>query len=442
MYSVGSSAQSSFDKLNNIIKSADSIRQELPVERIYVQFNKQYFSNVDTIWFKTYLFNQAFMKASEKSGILYLELSNGNNKILKRAMLLTKDGFGWGQFSLTDLNLTAGSYTIRFYTNWMRNFPQDLTYKKNIYMYNLTSDFVANSGRTIKENVVSERVEEDEVLQKSTFREIDLQFMPEGGYMVSELKSKIAFKALDERGMGLLVQGKIYNMQNVAVANFKSQNNGMGSFDFIPQSMQRYTAKLDLPIGTSASYKMPEVRSSGTILKVTNDFNLDSIYVELMPSSNFLSKKGPFYIIGHSRGVVCFGAVITAENNPKKFVIPRSAFPTGIVRITVLDPEKNIVNERMIFTDHRDNLNISLISSVSSFKTGDSISLEIYVKTEYGNPVKSSLSVSVTDDARLANPPNHNNNILSTLLLTSELRGFVEEPEDYLKTDSITWIQR
>ena len=70
LYSVGSSAQSSFDKLNNIIKSADSIRQELPVERIYVQFNKQYFSNVDTIWFKTYLFNQAFMKASEKSGIL------------------------------------------------------------------------------------------------------------------------------------------------------------------------------------------------------------------------------------------------------------------------------------------------------------------------------------------------------------------------------------
>lgn len=40
---------------------------------------------------------------------------------------------------------------------------------------------------------------------------IDLQFMPEGGDLIADLASRVAFKAINEDGLGVNVSGKVYD---------------------------------------------------------------------------------------------------------------------------------------------------------------------------------------------------------------------------------------
>ena len=54
----------------------------------------------------------------------------------------------------------------------------------------------------------------------------DLQFMPEGGYLVAGIPSRIGFKAIVEDGRGTALEGKILNSRLQEVAGFKSVHKG------------------------------------------------------------------------------------------------------------------------------------------------------------------------------------------------------------------------
>ena len=41
--------------LDNIVKKTKKLSDERPVEKVYVHFDKPYYSVADTIWFKAYL---------------------------------------------------------------------------------------------------------------------------------------------------------------------------------------------------------------------------------------------------------------------------------------------------------------------------------------------------------------------------------------------------
>ncbi len=85
--------------IHGIITSMDTLRSRKPAEKLYIQFDKPYYSTGDTIWLKAYLLDAAFLTAS-KSGVLYLELANDTNKVLMRRMLPVLDGLGRGNIVL------------------------------------------------------------------------------------------------------------------------------------------------------------------------------------------------------------------------------------------------------------------------------------------------------------------------------------------------------
>ncbi|HCN82157.1 MAG TPA: hypothetical protein DIT07_00850, partial [Sphingobacteriaceae bacterium] len=136
--------------VKGIIASMDTLRSRMPAEKLYIQFDKPYYSTGDTLRMKAYLFDAALLKGSVKSGIVYVELANDTNKVLFRRMLPVGYGLGTGNIILNKEDIPEGSYTLRAYTNLIRNFGEDLVFKKNFYISGSSAqNWVVNSGTTL-----------------------------------------------------------------------------------------------------------------------------------------------------------------------------------------------------------------------------------------------------------------------------------------------------
>ena len=491
---------------NGLIKltsSADTFKNAYPIEKLYLQFDKPYYAIGDTIWFKAYLFNAAYLLPSNKSGLLYIELDDDNNKTIKRIMVPVAYGLSWGDIALDTKEMPAGNYIIRAYTNWMRNFGEDYIFKKSFYFGNLSENsWLANAkvtlskGKTVdtahirllfnslnKEPVIlkqaalnvlddkkiiykskvqtnmegalnvnlpikattkhltllTEELNNSEMNQKLVIsiplnrpENMDLQFMPEGGNLVESLPSHIAFKAIDEDGKATEVQGSIYDSKQQAIAIFKSEHKGMGTFDLVPQHGENYTAKIAFPDGLIKTFNLPVVKSAGTGLKVREISRADSLAISISSTE----ESGSYYLIGQSRGVICYGAVINLNKNVARIKIPDTFFPTGITRFTLFNPAIQPLNERIIFINHQDNLHIDVSTSIKTlYNRSDSLALQFHVKDKDGNPVKGNFSFSITDNSQVKIDSINAGNIISNLLLTSDLKGEIDDPGYYFQSD-------
>jgi hypothetical protein len=487
--------------IQNIIASIDTLRSRMPAEKLYIQFDKSYYISGDTIRMKAYLFDAAFFRGSDKSGIVYIELANDTNKVLFKRMLPIGYGLGTGNIVLNKEDIPEGSYTLRAYTNLMRNFGEDLMFKKNFYISSSTAqNLLVNSQTTLskqdgkdnlrialqftqlnkqalasreldlrvldsKKVIHRDKVNTDiegkldvnfdlpeklnmnsvsllaselkdngrKITIPITFNRtenIDLQFMPEGGNMVAGIPVVVGFKAIGEDGKGVAVNGKVFSGHSEQIAVFSTSYKGMGSFEFTPKAEERYTAKIELN-GIEEEFPIPMVKRAGTAMRVTNVAENDSI--EVLISS---TDPGVFYLTAQSRGIICYGAIIRYNgNNPNTRKIAKSLFPTGIVRFTLLSAEKQPLNERITFIDHHDNLNIFIKAGQTTYKTRDSIALAIEVKDHEGKPVEGSFSMTVTDDWQVKTD-SLTANLLTSLLLTSDLKGTLEDPGHYFQQEA------
>ncbi|RZM28319.1 MAG: carboxypeptidase regulatory-like domain-containing protein, partial [Pedobacter sp.] len=265
---------------------------------------------------------------------------------------------------------------------------------------------------------------------------IDLQFLPEGGHMVAGLKSVVGFKALGEDGKGIQVEGEIINSKGKKVSAFSSFYKGIGSFDFTPEAGEVYTARLMLK-GALKNYPLPLAKPAGTVINVRNPEEGDSIHVSISASEKVFNSADSWYLTALSGGRITY----MEPMNPSTLihVISKKQFPSGLTRFTLLK-NKVPLNERLVFVDHLDRLQIAMETHKPNYYKRDSVSLAIYVKDAEGQPVKGNFSLAVTDDTQVRADSTGNNDIRTTLLLTTELKGKIETPGYYLsRKDEECW---
>ena len=77
-----------------------------------------------------------FLRPSAKSGLLYVEMAGENNTVLQRIMVAVQNGLGRGYLALNETVFPGGTYTLRAYTNWMRNFDLSGIFQKQIRVNN------------------------------------------------------------------------------------------------------------------------------------------------------------------------------------------------------------------------------------------------------------------------------------------------------------------
>jgi hypothetical protein len=263
---------------------------------------------------------------------------------------------------------------------------------------------------------------------------IDLQFLPEGGSLVSGLTSVVGFKAVGEDGKGTPVLGGIYDSKNEEVVSFNAMHNGMGSFEFTPKAGEKYSARMIKP--AAKSFDLPKIKPAGTVMRVENSEQGEAISINIAGLDK-MSTDTACYLIGTSRGGVYFSQKL--DLSQANIAVAKKLFPSGIAKFTLFKG-KTPLNERAVFIDNQDQLSISIKPNKAGYNKRDSVGLEIEVKDKLGMPVTGSFSVAVTDDSQVDADSVGNNSIAVNLLLNSDIKGFVESPGYYLnRKDKKAW---
>ncbi len=130
--------------LDTMLTQLEAYAQERPQEKVYLHLDKPYYAAGDDIWFKAYVTIGQFNLLSGLSKILYVDLINRQDQVAQSVRLPLLGGVTIGDFKLAD-TLSEGSYRIRAYTNWMRNFEEELFFDRTFSVGNALADQVAVS---------------------------------------------------------------------------------------------------------------------------------------------------------------------------------------------------------------------------------------------------------------------------------------------------------
>ena len=112
--------------------------KSVPREEIFVHTDREEYISGEDLWLNIYLFDRQSFKTSLNSKIAYFELLNPDNRPVAQKRIRINNGFGPGQIVIPD-SLSTGTYTIRVYTNWMKNFLPYNCFMKDIKVYNAFS---------------------------------------------------------------------------------------------------------------------------------------------------------------------------------------------------------------------------------------------------------------------------------------------------------------
>ncbi|MBS7564395.1 hypothetical protein KHS38_08245 [Mucilaginibacter sp. Bleaf8] len=500
--------------INQIFLTVNNFNIEQAAEKLYLHTDKTYYAIDDTLYFKAYLLQATNLTGSVKSGVMYVEIANDSNRVMKRTVHPVYRGVAAGQITLDSKEFPQGEYTLRAYTNWIRNVGESCVFKKQFMInhinskewlitYKTQATTIADKSR-IQLNLRVNQIDQSPAGlrklqlkltdgQRTIFKNdaetdlggqlamdfnlpqkadskrlsltiqdlrkgetdrkvyipltlnrpdhVDLQFMPEGGYLLAANPTRVAFKALNEDGYGADILGDIYDTKNRKITTFTSLHKGIGTFDLTPEINETYIAKVKLPDGTYKTYALPTVQASGIALKVNNIFNSDSIEVTLNSTPDIASVGHAYYLIGHSRGVVHYGSALRITNIRKKIWVSKKLFPSGVVHFTLTDLSKKALSERIVFIDHDDDIKIHVSANKPVYKQRDSVALNIQVTDADGAPLQGSFSIAVTDDAQAKTDSISFTSITTHMLLASNLNGTIEDPGFYYKcsTDSTKW---
>ena len=388
-----------------IMERLRAYHQLYPSDKAYLHLDKVTYTAGDTVWFRAYLAEGTLHTVDSVSKVLYVDLvEKQSGRIVTQRQLRMEEGAGRGDITLAD-TLRSGGYTVRAYTNWMRNFPEDFFFHKDIQVF---------------------RTDEPGTSAPAATSAPDLQFFPEGGELVAGLNNRVAFKAVGTSGLGLDMEGFVLNQTTKdTLMGFQSLHLGMGYFAFKPQVGQKYYVMARPVGGTYSRYELPAIRPEGYVMMVDNVTNKNSVRVYV--HQNQSASAGELTLVAHTRGMVAGIAKGKATQQGFSISLPKKELLAGITHLTLFDAKNRPVCERLIFVDHGHRLHIALKANKTTYQTRERTELEITATDTAGQPVETTLSLSATDLHQTAERP-HGGTLVSYLLLTSDLAGYVEQP--------------
>lgn len=462
------------------------------LEKIYTQTDRPFYFPGETIWFKSYIVSSDHT-ISNLSDLVHAELISPKGAVVTSRLLSIDQGYAYGDFHI-DNDWAGGIYTLKVYTNWMRNYGEEAFFTKQITVqkvvqpnlllnlkfqkegYGKSSEVITDfEVKDLKNNPLAHKEMTFEVTLKgqSFLKEkfmtdadgkahprfklpenletadvilnvlipyqgttesisravpvvldtIDLQFFPESGQMISGTTNTIALKALNEFGKPVDVSGQILDKNLNVVADFKSFHDGMGSFKFLVKPDQVYYARIMEPFKSDRNIPLPDVHNNGVKFSVETDslntkidlFSTlnETLFLEVRNSSKTLMSQ-------------------TIGSNEKYIEFNTAHFPMGIATFSIKNTNQDILAERLVFMNAHKQLKVTIALEKDIYDTREKMCIKIKTRDANNTPIPSNLSLSVADNKLLSFADDKQDHILSSLLISSELKGKLHKPHFYL----------
>lgn len=375
--------------------------ERYPQEKVHIHFDKALYNPGETIWFKAYLFSGLLPSGISRN--FYTELIDpSSGKVLQRKVTPIFEATTAGSFDLP-LTYTPTTIVFKAYTTWMLNFDTAFVYSKNIPVINKNTKADPKKAPDVKTT---------------------LKFFPEGGDMIAELSNPVAFKATDPYGFPVGVSGVVKDPKGAVVATFNSVHDGMGKFDLEPKPNTTYTAEWKDEKGRTYKTELPASRPSGALLQMIGSDKLQSFIIKR--SGNATPELQKLYLVGNMYQQVVYKATINLTNNfMTSGTIPLTELPSGILEMTLFNSNWQPLAERIVFINKEDyGFDAAInVGTKSVNKRGKNV-----ITVEVPDTLRSNLSVSITDAAMA---DRGEDNIVSRLMLTGDIKGYVHEPSYY-----------
>lgn len=397
----------------------------VPQEKIYLHTDKTNYIAGDSIWFRGYLVNAVTNRQSLLSYYIYVDLIDiQNNTTLSHSLIASDSMWVFKNAIPLSPKLQTGTYRIVAYTGYMRNFDESRFFNKLIHVDGLkkvvSDQSTSSSAKEKGKNKKSFHSGED--LGKASGGLFSLSLMPEGGQFIDGVMQKLAFKAVAPNGKGVDVDVRMVDSLGNTITEGKSQHLGMGCLQFQPSSQMHYFLNATTANGETQRVKVPDALPSGATLTVVQHGGNLLIKPLITPDIDITKLA----IVIHGSLNIAAGEKI----NGKEFKIPLTNFHEGVTLVSLINKEDSqIVAERAVFLRGKNSADSCRNYKIEQGFTVGKPKVRSLVKATIQVP-EGMYSIAVTDKVS-APEDSIQDNITSTLLLSSELRGYVEQPRYY-----------
>ena len=425
-----------FQALLSYVQNAYQFSQICQQEKVFLHFDNTAYFQGDVIWFSAYVVN-ASTETPAPSKVLYVELLSPNGVVLRQLKLKVENGQAHGSLPLIDVSteearalrgvtaLPSGFYEVRAYTRTMLNFDDAGVFSRVFPVYEQPEkegDYSAPIMRQWDNPYDVQRPKQD----KS--KALTVTFYPEGGNLVMGVPNRVAFKAMDANGQGVAVSGEVKTGEGDAPITLTTLHDGMGQFTLTP-NQKRHSAEF-LYEGKKYSFNLPEPIVNGYTLYADN----------LRPAQLRGRLTGyigcPDELLGVmliSKGTVCYFDTLSVRNGTASFIVPKEKLPTGIHQLTLFNAEGLIFAQRHLFVNNGiETGEIAISTTTAHPEPFAPVTLDIQTTAPDGTPLPATISVAVRDQQDLGTA--YNDNLLTNMLLSSELKGYIHHPEYYFES--------
>lgn len=381
-----------------------------PQEKVFLQTDKETYYSGETIWMKAWCMLDN--TPTYLSRILYVDITDPKgNVILKKMFRLDSLSSSSGYFEIP-VEAATGTYSINSYTLWMKNFP-DYVFKKPVQIYG--SDF-QNTKKAITN-------------QKDV---VSLKFFPEGGNLIAGISNRIGFKATDGFGLPLNFKGYVQDKNGKKIMDISSEHDGMGVTEFMIEPGNSYTAFVNKNVETNLSFSMPETQNEGVSLRVENT-NTNKLFILLNRGEQNKARYGKIKIVAQINYTPVFKATLDLDEGQTAVAVNKKDLPAGILQVTAFDNNNIPLAERIAFIENYTFIkpDINFVTKSNAAKALNRISLSVPQQNQ------ESLSCLITSYVPGLSADNSlTENIASSFLVTSDLRGYIHNPGYYFKDKS------
>lgn len=417
---------------------------KIPQEEVFIHMDNTSYFLGDTIHYKAYL-RRSDGQVSNLSGLLYVELFTPDGYLVERQKLKMTAGHGYGAFALED-SLYAGYYELRAYTRWQLNWGEyehpHVDYSEDwFYNKKMAKEFYRDYEKLYSRvfPVYDPPMEPGDYSEDMTVRPLqryfkrsnskpkaELTFYPEGGWLVEGTKCRVAYQADDEEGWHLEGTLTVKDSQGNVVAISPSEHRGCGVFNLDVKAGESYKAVFVWE-DQEQTFDLPKAVPDGVALQVNVED--DEILITAETAGKVSGKKLGVTVLSH--GIMQdFKDLGSGKELKCKF--KTKDYPSGVIQVTIFDAEGTVYADRLAFVRQPEQLDKQKVTftGVSATAYSPFAPIKIGVDGKAG----STISVAVRDAAH-SEYLYDNANILTEMLLGSQVKGFIETPTYYFESN-------
>ncbi len=377
-----------------------------PQEKVYLHFDNTGYFKGERIWYKAYVVRNNVERKSlsdyvptDKSSILYVELLNSYGETVVRQKLKIENGMAYGDISLDSI-LSSGFYEVRAYTRYMMNFGADAAFSRIFPVFKKPEKNGDYSHPELNQLSWRKRLPNRNGEPDEPDR-AHVRFFPEGGSRIRGLPCRMAYIISDGEG------------------EIKRDVVGTGGgpdeapFVFLDRKGRERTA----------SY--PEALEEGCAMRV-DAMEGDLLTMQLQFSGG-MSGSTVAWMLSHE-GTILTCDTLSAEGTFTKS-FERGSLPAGVSQITVINDKGHIIAERLFFIPPMDDGSDSLRITSEKHEISPCGKVRLHMR---GLP-QASYSFSAMHANTLVN--GDHGSMAAYLLLGSDVRGYIANPDYYLEAD-------